>query len=161
MLNIHIAPVLLQILRDQPPMTVVRFVLAAKKAAVRDYVCIDFLLDLALTHQIKKFSLIYRPITLIFLVFIKDVLSRGEFWNMNIIDMTDLPQKKLKIITLCETRQLRDIVKAHVNDPLCSRALKPGKKRFRRLLRESNRKQTEYDIKPPQSFRYIFNDKVN
>lgn len=75
MRDLNVAPVRLEVLRDQSSVAVMGFVLAAEEAPLCDQSGIDFLLDLASAHQIKEFLLIYGPVTLVLLVLVKNVLS--------------------------------------------------------------------------------------
>src|SRR5690242_15627097 len=76
--DVDVAPLLAQVLRDEPSVTLVRRVLAAQQAATVEQRARGRLLDPALSHQREEQRLVDGPVALLLLERRQDVLRRGE-----------------------------------------------------------------------------------
>ena len=57
----EVAPLALQVFRDEPPVTLIGLGFAAQKAPAVQKLRVDLLLDLALLHQREEVALAVRP----------------------------------------------------------------------------------------------------
>jgi len=116
--DVEIPPVLLEILRDQPPMAVVWLVLAAQEASAFDHPGIDPLFDFPFLHQVQKCGLVDAPIPFMFLVGIENICRWCEQGHVDVINANDFLEEILDVIPLRKPSELRNIIKAHIDDAL-------------------------------------------
>ena len=80
-LDLHITPLSLKVLRYQAAMAMMGFLLAAQKAAAVKFFAIPRFYSAA-CHQVQKLLLIDAPRALRFLVFVEHALRRGQRNNV-------------------------------------------------------------------------------
>ena len=114
--NIDIAPLLFQVLGYNASMAAVRLILAAKQAPVGDDLLRNGFLNPPLMHQRNESVLIGCPIATPLAVVVQQLLRRREFGHVNVFHLTEFTQKIRKVVLLCETSELKPIVKPHVHD---------------------------------------------
>lgn len=74
--NVDVAPMVLKVFCHKPAVTMVRFVLAAQKAAVYECLFGNRLLNTPLLHQIEELSLVRLPIFVLLPVLVQHLLRR-------------------------------------------------------------------------------------
>jgi len=142
MLDLHIPPFITQMFRDQPAMTVMRFVFTAQKATAIEQARLNGL-DLAIRDQRSKIALVGGPIAIEFLVAIEHLFRRCQVHQMHILDSSDGSQKVRQIIPFGEPGQLRVVVEPRIDDPLDACALQPGEKSLGCLLGEADGEEVD------------------
>lgn len=120
--DLHIAALFLQILGDQSAVTVVRLVFAAEQAAVVKFVYRQ-IFDGSFFDEREKFFFIRIPLDLILSVSVQNFLCRRKFRNVPVVNVAKIFREIRKVVTLGETRQLRNIIKPHVNQSFDAGAL--------------------------------------
>ena len=135
---LDVAPVFVQVLRDQAAVAVVRFVLAAQEAAFRDDLSRDRFLDAAFAHQLAEADLVGLPVAVALLVVVEDVLRGGEFRDVDVLHAADLAEKVGQIVSLGKAGELRHVVEPHIDDPLGAGIAQEAKEAGCRLLREAD-----------------------
>lgn len=118
--DIDVAPALFQVFGNQTAVTMVGRFLAAKKTGLCDGLLWDFHFDLPRTYQLQKTTFVIGPIPTIFLIAIEQFLSWREQRNMKVFHMGKFLQEELQVTLLRETCQLRNVIQANVDEPLCS-----------------------------------------
>ena len=119
--NDYVSPLALQVFHDQPPMAMVRLILAAKQdALLREQGLWNALLDLALSHQRQESLLIAGPITAMLLVFVEQLLSRRQHRLVMVGSAADGLQEILEVVTLRESGELRYVIETRVDQLLYS-----------------------------------------
>ena len=115
MLDLHVAPFLLQVLGHQPAMAMLGRGLAAQQAAPRHQILIDRFLDATHGHEGQERLFINRPVAVVLLVGIENVLRGRQFRQVDVIEIADLAKKELQIVLLGEAGKLRNVVQPHVD----------------------------------------------
>jgi hypothetical protein len=105
------SPLALQIFRHQPPVTVVRLVLAAKEAATRYQGRVDVVLNLPFLHQGKEATLIILPRASL-PIFVPHLLGRREQRQVDVIDPENFLQEIPQVIFFAETSELGNIIQS-------------------------------------------------
>src|SRR5262249_54870017 len=107
MLDPHIAPSLLQIFRDKPPMAVFGLVLAAQQASAVEKLAWNTLLDFAAAHEIEKRAFVQSPVpVLLFLPAVEDVRRGREIRFVDVIDPADFLREESQVVLFREPREL-------------------------------------------------------
>ena len=81
--------------------------------------------------------MVQPPIAFLLLVRIEDVLCWGESRYVDVTDPAYGLREVAQVVALCEARELRNIVKANIEQTRDSSVLQDRKERFRGLLRET------------------------
>src|SRR5919199_4890862 len=114
--RLQVAPCVLEIGADEPPVAVVRRGLAAEKdRRHREESGADPLFDLPLSHELQEAPLVVLPAPLPFLVGVEHVLGRRQQGLVQILGAADLVQEEGKVLTLGKAGQLRRVVEPHVD----------------------------------------------
>src|SRR3972149_1993241 len=103
MFDLHIAPLLLQVLRNKPAVTVMLFSLAAQEAAAVQNLARHIVLDLSRSHEIQELTFIQAPGALMFFVGVQDVLSGCQLWKVYVINVADCPGEVPNVIAFSES----------------------------------------------------------
>ena len=135
-LNVHIAPVVFQILSHKSTMTMVGLVFAAQKAAITHHVLADRLLDPPFVHQLHEQRFVGFPTNPSLPVVGQHILRRCKLRHIHVLHPTDFAQKIREIIPFGETGKLGGVVEAYVYNPPRVRCLKKFEETASRLLRE-------------------------
>lgn len=98
-------PFVSQVFGHKASMTVIRRVLAAKKASLVEPRRIHGL-DLSFLHQGKESFDIDRPVAVVLLEVIKNILGRGEFSSVYIFNLAQLAKEEREIVLLREAGEL-------------------------------------------------------
>ncbi len=141
--NIHIAPLLFQILPNQSPVAVVRLVLAAEQAGLVHHRAGYSFLDPPPLHQLEEAVLVPCPIVPMLLVRIENILRRRQLRPVLVTDPADCTEEVPKVVLLCESSELRDVVQAHVDDLLHAGFREARKERLSSRLGKPDRVQLQ------------------
>ena len=126
-------PIFFQVLRDWTAVTMVRCFPAAQKASAVEKVTGYGFLYWPGTHQIQELSFAERPIAVFpLLVRVENFGCRSQLGNVHVFDATDSFREVLEVISLRESRKLRDIVQAHFNQTLHPGVFQPDKECWHR-----------------------------
>ena len=110
---------------------------AAKQTTVVEQIRSDRLFHLPPGHQIQKLLFVNSPIAFVFFIRIEDVLCRGEFRQVDILDAPDFPEEVGQIFLFREAGQLRVVVQADVHDAPDPGVFQAREESTRGLLGES------------------------
>src|SRR5919201_3289236 len=114
--RLQVAPCILEVGADEPPVAALRRGLAAAKdRRHREESGADSLFDLPLGHELQEAPLVVLPAPLPFLVRIEHVLGRRKQGLVQILGAADLVQEEGKVVTLGKPGQLRRVVEPHVD----------------------------------------------
>jgi hypothetical protein len=127
-------------------MAVLRCGFAAEQAAAVDYLARHGIFHLALRHQREELCLVGRPFATLFLVLIEHRFRGREFRQMHISDRKYGLAKKMEIIALGETGQLRNVVEPDIDQAGQAGAPQFAEKLAGRLLRKSDRENFHEDV---------------
>lgn len=99
--NPHVEPLALQVLDDQPPVTVLGGRFATEQDARSFKVAwSERAFDVSLFHQLEELRLVDAPVSLVFFVGIQDVLRRGQQRFMHVLGITQFSQEIGQVIAL-------------------------------------------------------------
>ena len=135
--DFNVTPVLVQVFGDKPAVTVVGCFFTAKEAAFSDGVLRNMRLDLARFHKFQEITFVIKPSAAFLLVSVEQILGRRKQRDVHVIRSADFAQKELKVVLLCETRQLRHVIEAHIHDTLCAGVTELREELLCRFLGES------------------------
>ena len=76
MANVDVAPMVMEVLRNETPMTMVRFILAAKQTTFGYGFFSNLVFDMAFTHKTEKLPLVLVPVPMFLSVSSKHLLRR-------------------------------------------------------------------------------------
>lgn len=94
--------------------------------------------DFALMHEPEKSLLVVLPTAFVFLVGVKHFLGRSEHRFMDIFGAANFAQEILKVFALRETRELRTVVEANVEEAPNVVILQDREESPRRFFRETD-----------------------
>ena len=146
-LNVHIAPVVFQILSHKSTMTMMGLVFAAQKAAIIHHVLADRLLDPPFVHQLHEQGFVGFPTNPPLPVVGQHIFRRCKLRHVHVLHPTDFAQKVREIIPFGETGKLGGVVEAYVYDPPRVGCLKELKETASGLLREPDG-EYPHDFRP-------------
>src|SRR5919199_1049030 len=114
--RLQVAPCVLEVGADEPPVAVIRRGLAAEKDCRHsEERGADLLFDPPLGHELQEAPLVVLPAPLPFLVGAEHVLGRRQQGLVEILGTADLVQEEGKVVTLGKPGQLRGVVEPHVD----------------------------------------------
>src|SRR5919199_2235930 len=114
--RLQVAPRVLEVGADEPPVAVIRRGFAAEKdGRHREESGADPLFDPPLGHELQEAPLVVLPAPLSFLVGVEHVLGRGKQGLVQILGAADLVQEEGKVVALGKPGQLRGVVEPHVD----------------------------------------------
>src|SRR5919202_2667160 len=114
--RLQVAPRVLEVGADEPPVAVVRRGLAAEKdRRHREKSGADPLFNPPLGHELQEAPLVVLPAPLPFLVGVEHDLGRRQQGLVQILGAADLVQEEGKVVTLGKPGQLRRVVEPHVD----------------------------------------------
>src|SRR5437868_5713017 len=114
--RLQVAPRILEVGADEPPVAVIRRGFAAEKdRRHREESGADLLFDLPLGHELQEAPLVVLPAPLPFLVGVEHVLGRRQQGLVQILGAADLAQEEGEVVTLGKPGQLRGVVEPHVD----------------------------------------------
>ena len=96
--DVNASPRHVEVLGDEPAVTVVWFVFATEQAAAIELAGIEFVLDPAFRHQATEGDLVVLPRTLALPVGVKNGLRRRQDGDMDVVDPDDLLKEIRKIL---------------------------------------------------------------
>ncbi len=137
--DVNASPRHVEVLGDEPAVTVVWFVFATEQAAAIELAGIEFVLDPAFRHQATEGDLVVLPRTLALPVGVKNGLRRRQDGDMDVVDPDDLLKEIRKILLLCKRGELRPVVQPRVNKPADACILEFREELAGALFRESDR----------------------
>ena len=105
-----------QVLCNKPAMAAVRFILAAQQASVCNNLVRNGFFDPPFAHQRNESVLVSSPIATSLSVVVQQLLGRRQFWDVNVIHITEFAQKIREVVLLRETGKLRPIVEPNIDD---------------------------------------------
>jgi len=138
--DLNVWPFLLQVLRDQAPMTMLGSRFAAQQASPVHNGPVERLLYSALSHQSNKFLLVLAPVTVVFFVRGEHFLVGREFRQVHVSDGENGLAKEFQIVPLRESSQLRNVIQAYINESYQARTAQLAKKLPRGFLSETDGK---------------------
>lgn len=97
----HAGPLALQVLDDQPPVTVLGGRFATEQyAGCFEVAWGERTFDVTLFHQLEELGFVYAPVSFVFLIGVQDVLSGGQQRFMHVLGIAQFAQKIGQVIAL-------------------------------------------------------------
>src|SRR3989442_10864271 len=98
MVDFYVWPVMAEVIGDETTMTVMRRLFAAQQTTPVQQLPRRAVLNVPTPHQVEKLPLVQLPITLMFLVRVKDFLRRRKLRNMHLIDSANRFRKLTAVV---------------------------------------------------------------
>src|SRR5262245_65862770 len=111
-----------------------RLMFTAQQTTTAEHLGRDGVFDPPVRDQLQELALVGRPISVLFLVTVEEVLRWRQVEEMNIFDSGDGSQEVSKIVALGEPGELGVVIQTDVDDALDSGPLALGEKGLGRLL---------------------------
>lgn len=109
---------LLQVFGYEAAVAFVGLIFAAKEAGIGDSFFRDSRFDLTRLDQFEKVAFVGGPLAFISPVRGEQFLRWRQQRLVDIVHAADLAKEKLQVVLLCKTGQLRNVVEAHIHEPL-------------------------------------------
>ena len=112
--------------------------LAAEKTALCNSFSWYVFLDFPMAHEVEEALLKGVPVSLSLLVFIQDLLGRGKFREVPVLDAADFTKEVAQVLLFGKPCELGHIVKPDVHNALGTGLLDLGEEVLSSLLGKSN-----------------------
>lgn len=132
--DFDLAPLVAKIFGDKATMAMFWRIFTTEQTSVPKGLSRYFALDLPLAHQFQKLLFIELPVAALFLVAIEHLLSRGKQRQVKIVDAADGLEKITEIVFFRESGKLRNVVEAHIHEPLGAGIFETSEKLLGRFL---------------------------
>ncbi len=146
--DFHSLPLPLQPFRRQPPMAVIRFLLAAEQAGPVKCFGLQQLFHLPFLKQLQVGGFVFLPGDFAVPVAVHQFLRGGQLGKVFVFDAGDHLQEIFQVVLLREARELGDVAQADVDD-LPHPVLHQGREELlRALARKPDREQLHHPSPP-------------
>jgi hypothetical protein len=114
--NPHVGPLALQVLDDQPPVTVLGGRFATEQHTWRFKIAWgELAFDVSFFHQLEELGFVHAPVSFVFLVGIQNVLRGCQQRLVHVLGVAQFAQEIGQVIAFGKGGQLRDVVQPHVD----------------------------------------------